>query len=43
MAITPDWQSRVADYQTFMNEKIRKHLAAEGIQVIGYKTLKEII
>jgi predicted glycoside hydrolase/deacetylase ChbG (UPF0249 family) len=43
MAITPDWQSRVADYKTFMNEKIRKHLINEGIQVIGYKTLKEIM
>jgi predicted glycoside hydrolase/deacetylase ChbG (UPF0249 family) len=43
MAITPDWQSRVADYQTFMDEKLRKHINNEGIQVIGYKTLKELL
>ena len=43
MAITPDWQSRVADYLTFMDAKIRKYIYDEGIQVIGYKTLKELL
>ena len=41
-AITPDWQSRVADYQTFIDEKLQKHIINEGIHVIGYKTLKTL-
>ncbi len=41
-AITPDWQSRVADYQTFMDDKLRAHIKNIGIHVIGYRTLKEL-
>lgn len=43
LAITPDWQSRVADYQTFMDEKSRVHIDNIGIQIIGYKTLKDLM
>ena len=43
MAITPDWQSRVADYRTFMDENIRKHIDNIGIQIIGYKSLKDLL
>lgn len=43
MAITPDWRSRVADYRTFMDEKIRKHIDNTGIQIIGYKSLKDLL
>lgn len=42
-AITPDWQSRVADYKTFMDEKLRQHIDNIGVQIIGYKTLKEFV
>jgi predicted glycoside hydrolase/deacetylase ChbG (UPF0249 family) len=42
-AIAPDWQSRVADYQTFMNNELRKHIENVGVQVISYKTLKSLI
>lgn len=42
-AITPDWKSRVADYQTFKNDKLREHIKNEGIYVIGYKTLKDLL
>ncbi|PWB52974.1 MAG: hypothetical protein C3F13_10135 [Anaerolineales bacterium] len=42
-AITPDWHSRVADYLTFMSEELRQHLNKEGIHVIGYRALKELI
>jgi len=41
-AIAPDWQSRVADYKTFMDEKLRQHIEDIGVQIIGYKTLKEL-
>jgi predicted glycoside hydrolase/deacetylase ChbG (UPF0249 family) len=43
MAITPDWKSRVADYHTFLDEKLSQYINNEGIQVIGYKTLKELL
>ena len=42
-AITPDWQSRVADYHTFMNDEIRKYINKAGVQIIGYKTLKSLL
>ena len=41
-AITPDWKSRVADYNTFSDERIKKFLKEEGIIVIGYRTLKDL-
>jgi predicted glycoside hydrolase/deacetylase ChbG (UPF0249 family) len=42
-AITPDWQSRVADYQTFMDENIHKFIIDVGIQIIGYQSIKDTI
>jgi hypothetical protein len=42
-AITPDWRSRAADYQNFMNEEIRKHIQKIGLHVIGYRALKELM
>jgi predicted glycoside hydrolase/deacetylase ChbG (UPF0249 family) len=42
-AITPDWQSRVADYQTFMDDKLKKHIDDLGVQIIGYSTLKGLL
>jgi predicted glycoside hydrolase/deacetylase ChbG (UPF0249 family) len=41
-AITPDWRCRVADYQDFMNEDLRKHIQQIGVHVIGYRALKEL-
>ncbi len=42
-AITPDWRCRVADYQDFMNEDLRRHIQAIGVHVIGYRALKELM
>lgn len=42
-AITPDWESRVADYETFSNEELRVHINKIGVHIIGYKQLKELI
>jgi predicted glycoside hydrolase/deacetylase ChbG (UPF0249 family) len=42
-AITPDWQCRVADYQTFMKTEIRDYLKGIGVHVIGYRDLKNLI
>ena len=42
-AITPDWRCRVADYQNFMKDELRQHIQKIGVQVIGYKALKELL
>ncbi len=42
-AIAPDWACRVADYETFMQEELRDHIQNAGIQVIGYRTLQELM
>jgi len=42
-AITPDWECRVADYQIFMDEKLRKYINDIGLQIIGYQSLKKLI
>lgn len=42
-ALAPDWPSRVANYQTFMNPEIRRFIRDEGIQVIGYRDLRGLI
>jgi hypothetical protein len=41
--ITKSWDCRVADYETFMSEETREFIKNEGIQVIGYRALKEIM
>jgi hypothetical protein len=40
-AIGPDWPSRVGDYETFMDERVREHIQKTGVQVIGYRALKQ--
>jgi predicted glycoside hydrolase/deacetylase ChbG (UPF0249 family) len=42
-AITPDYACRVADYITFSNEELRDFVEASGLNVIGYKALKNIM
>jgi len=42
-AITPDWPSRVADYETFRQQELRNFLQQQGIQVIGYRALRGLI
>lgn len=42
-AMTPSWRSRVADYQTFCSQSLRTYIQATGIQVIGYRALRELI
>jgi len=42
-AITPDWRSRVGDYEAFMSEDMRRFLKNSGLHVIGYRQIKELI
>ena len=41
--ITTSWDCRVADYKTFKSEATRDFIKNEGIQVIGYRALKELM
>lgn len=41
--IMPTWACRVADYETFMSEATRAFIRDEGIQVIGYRALKDLM
>jgi predicted glycoside hydrolase/deacetylase ChbG (UPF0249 family) len=42
-AITPDWPSRVANYHTFMSGELRAFIHKEGIQIIGYRALRDLV
>lgn len=37
------WQSRVADYEVFLSDKLHNHIRDLGIQVIGYKPLRDLM
>lgn len=38
-AITPDWRSRVADYEAFMSDELAAFVRDSGLHVIGYRAL----
>jgi len=40
-AITDDWQQRVADYETFMSAELHDRVRKSGVQVIGWRTLRD--
>jgi predicted glycoside hydrolase/deacetylase ChbG (UPF0249 family) len=42
-AITPDWPSRVADYQAFSSPRLRDFVKNSGIQLIGYRPIRELM
>jgi predicted glycoside hydrolase/deacetylase ChbG (UPF0249 family) len=42
-AITPDWQCRVADYETFLKAELRQYIQEIGVQVIGYRDLQKLM
>jgi hypothetical protein len=40
-AISPDWPARVQDYLVFLNEELRDVIRDSGIQLIGYRILRD--
>jgi predicted glycoside hydrolase/deacetylase ChbG (UPF0249 family) len=43
-AITPDdWPSRVGDHRTFMSEELREYVRRSGVQIIGYRALRDLM
>lgn len=41
--ITDTWECRSADFTTFMSDDLRDFIVNEGIQVIGYRALKDLM
>ncbi|MEW6094452.1 MAG: hypothetical protein AB1531_10870, partial [Chloroflexota bacterium] len=42
-AITADWPGRVANFETFMSKELNDFVKNSGIQVIGYRHLKQLM
>jgi hypothetical protein len=42
-AAVRSWPSRVADYEAFRSEELRRFVRDSGLQVIGYRRLRELI
>jgi predicted glycoside hydrolase/deacetylase ChbG (UPF0249 family) len=42
-AITTSWRSRVADYETFRSEELRAWVQDEGLHVVGYRALRDLL
>ena len=40
-AIAPDWRARVADYEVFCDDTVRRYLQTHGIHVIGYRAIRD--
>ena len=38
-----DWRGRVADYQAFTNEKLKRWIQQSDLHVIGYRALRELM
>jgi predicted glycoside hydrolase/deacetylase ChbG (UPF0249 family) len=39
-SIAPDWESRVANYNTFMSDELKKIIETEDIKLIGYRHIR---
>jgi predicted glycoside hydrolase/deacetylase ChbG (UPF0249 family) len=42
-SIAPDWESRIANYNTFMSDELKKFIESEDIKLIGYRQLRDAI
>jgi hypothetical protein len=42
-ALAPSWPSRVANYQAFLSPELRDYVRQSGVQVIGYRPLREAL
>jgi len=39
-SIAPDWESRVANYNTFMSDELKKFIEQEDLKLIGYRQIR---
>ena len=40
-AICPDWKGRVANYHAFLSDELKNFIKDSGIQLIGYRAIRE--
>jgi len=40
-AIAPDWQARVANFNAFMSDELKKFMESAEIKLIGYRAIKD--
>jgi hypothetical protein len=40
-ALAPDWRARVANYNAFLSDELKKFLESEDIKVIGYRAIRD--
>jgi chitin disaccharide deacetylase len=40
-AIAPDWQARVANYNAFLSDELKKFIESEDIKLIGYRAIRD--
>jgi len=42
-AICPDWKARVANYNAFMSDELKNFIKNSGIQLIGYRAIRDVL
>ena len=40
-AITPDWRARVANYNAFMSDELKKFIESSNLKLIGYRAIRD--
>ena len=40
-SICPDWQARVANYNAFMSDELKKFIESEDVKLIGYRQIRD--
>jgi hypothetical protein len=40
-AIAPDWQARVANYNAFMSDELKKYIESTDLKLIGYRAIRD--
>ena len=40
-AIAPDWPARVANYNAFMSDELKKFIESEDVKLIGYRAIRD--
>jgi hypothetical protein len=42
-SIAPDWESRVANYNIFMSDELKKFIEGEDLKLIGYRQIRDVM
>jgi predicted glycoside hydrolase/deacetylase ChbG (UPF0249 family) len=42
-SIAPDWQARVANYNAFMSDDLKKFIESEDVKLIGYRQIRDAL